>query len=121
MRRTYLLIGWGIVLLGTIHMLAATRIFSELTARALWFVSGGIAMMLLGAQNLLNYAYGANAPGVRRVCVAGNLVMTIFGITAGVVTNANVAEFATVVGLVGGATALSMSGRSLSVRLLGGT
>ena len=107
MRRAYLVIGWGIVLLGIIHMFAATRLFSGLTAAALWFFSGGIAMVLAGALNLLNHAYGATAPGLRRVGMGTNVVMTVFAMVTGIVTNASLAEHALVLGLVGGAAVLS--------------
>jgi hypothetical protein len=70
--------GWAIVLLGTLHMFAATTLFSGLTGAAMWFVSGGIAMVLAGALNLLNHACGAIAPGLRRVCMGANIVMTVF-------------------------------------------
>ena len=113
MHRTYAVLGYGIVLLGIVHTIAATRIFSGLTANALWFISGGIAMALTGALNLLNNAYGRDARGVRRVCVATNLVMLVFGITSGIVTKATPAELVIVLGLLGGVTLLSvMQGRA---------
>lgn len=108
MRLAYLLIGWGVVLLGATHMFATTRLFSELTPRALWFFSGGIAMALTGALNLLNRSYGAATPGLRRVCITANIVMTLFGAAAGTVGKASPAEFVMVLGLTGGATVLSL-------------
>lgn len=98
MRRVYLFIGWGVVLLGIVHMFA-TRLFASLTNQAMWFFSGGIAMALAGTMNLLNRTYGAVAPGLRRVCVGANIVMTIFGIVTGTVNNASFAEFVVVLGL----------------------
>ena len=113
MRRTYAVLGYGIVLLGIVHMIAATRIFTGLTANALWFVSGGIVMALTGALNLLNHAYGGDARGVRRVCVAANLVMLVFGTASGIVTKATAAELVVVLGMLGGLTLLSlMPGRA---------
>lgn len=114
MRRMYLLFGSGLVILALVHMFATTQLYSSLTGRALWFFSGGIAMALTGALNLLNVSYGATAPGLRRVCIAANLVMTLFGIVAGIVTGASVPEFIIVVGLTAGATALSVTGKALS-------
>jgi hypothetical protein len=114
MRRAYLVIGWGIVLLGALHMFAATRLFAGVTPRAVWFFSGGMAMALMGALNLLNHSYGSVAPGLRKVCIGANIAMTAFGAVAGTVTNASPAEFFLVIGLTGGAAALSaLKGSSL--------
>jgi hypothetical protein len=115
MRRVYVVIGWAIVLLGAIHMFATTRLFTGVTPRAVWFFSGGIAISLTGALNLLNHAYGTGASGLRRVCVITNLVMTVFGAVAGMVTGATLAEQVIVLGLTGGATALSLLKRSLAL------
>lgn len=108
MRRAYLAIGWGIILLGAIHMVATTRLFSAVTPRALWFFSGGIALVLTGALNLLNRSYGRATPGLRRVCISTNIVMTLFGAVVGTVDNATLAEWVIVLGLTAGATALSI-------------
>jgi hypothetical protein len=107
MRRTYLAVGSAIVLLGAIHMFAATRLFAGVTPRAVWFFSGGIAMALVGALNLLNHSYGAIAPGLKWVCLAVNVVMTVFGVVAGTVTGASAAELTVVFCLTGGAAILS--------------
>jgi hypothetical protein len=115
MRFLYSFVSWGIVALGAVHMLATLHIFKTLTSAALWFFSGGIAMALIGAINLLHRAYGRNAPGLRAVCVGTNLVMLAFGIVSGAVSHANIAQLTLVLGLVGGATVLSLtqSARSL--------
>jgi len=107
-RRVYVAIGWGIILLGAVHMFATTRLFSGVSERAIWFLSGGIAMALAGALNLLNEAYGSIAPGVKRVAIVANIVMTLLGLVAGMVTGASAAELVIVVGLMGSATALSL-------------
>lgn len=118
MRRAYLVLGWGIIILGVVHMIAATQIFAGLSARALWFVGAGIAIVLLGALNLLNHMYGADAPGLRRVSAAANVLMTVFGITGGLVSKGDLPQFVVVLGLVGGATILSLlSGASMPPRL----
>lgn len=109
MKRLYLILGWGLVSLGAIHMLATAQFFKTLTGAALWFFSGGIAMSLTGALNLLHRVYGRIAPGLRWVCIATNIVMTAFAITVGIVSHASVAEFVLVLGLCSGATALSLT------------
>ncbi|HUP65864.1 MAG TPA: hypothetical protein VM557_11360 [Thermoanaerobaculia bacterium] len=108
MRQLYLVIGWAIVLLGMTHMFATTRLFDGVTQSALWFFSAGIAMSLNGALNLLNRSYGAEAPGLRMVCLGANLVMTCFAAVAGVVSDPTVIELVLVVGLHVFATMLSI-------------
>ena len=109
MRFLYAFISWGIVALGFVHMLATLYLFKTLTSAALWFFSGGIALALTGALNLLHRAYGPVAPGVRKVCIATNIFMLAFGIISGVVSGANIVQLVLVLGLMGGATALSLS------------
>ena len=75
----YSVLGWGIVALGVVHMTATFRFFGSLTGAAIWFFTGGIAMVLAGALDLLNRAYGAAAPGLRWFCVATNVTMTALG------------------------------------------
>ncbi len=66
-------------------------------------------MVLTGALNLLNDAYGAGARGVRWVCLGNNVLMTCFAMAAGVFTDASPGQFTIVVGLVGGASVLSFA------------
>ena len=90
-------------------MLATFGLFHALNNAALWFFSGGIAIALTGVLNLLQRSYGHVAPGLRKVCIGTNIVMTIFAVLSGIVSYANIAQFALVIGLLGGATALSLS------------
>jgi hypothetical protein len=108
MKLIYLILSWGLVALGAVHILAAPRYFESLTSSALWFVSGGIAIALAGVLNLLNRHYGRIAPGLRRVCFGTNLVMTAFGALTGAVSHASVGQFALVLGLCGGTAVLSL-------------
>ena len=113
MKHLYAILGWGIVALGVVHMLATLHIFHTLNNAALWFFSGGIALVLTGTINLLHRTYGHIAPGLRRVCIGTNILMTIFGVLSGVVTHAGITGFTLVLGLLGGATILSLSRRAL--------
>jgi hypothetical protein len=106
MRHVYAILGWGIVALGVLHMSATFRL-DALTSSAVWFFSGGISLVLTGALNLLNRAYGATAPGLRRFCIATNIGMTIFSSVGGWVTQASVGELIVVVGCFVAATILS--------------
>ncbi len=109
----YAFVSWGIVALAVLHMVATLHFFKTFTSPALWFFSGGITLALTGALNLLHRAYGRVAPGLRKVCIGTNIIMLAFGIISGVVSGASVAALALVLGLMGGATALSLSRRAL--------
>ena len=113
MKYLYAILGWGIVALGAVHMLATFRLHHPLNSSSIWFFSGGIALVLTGALNLLHRSYGHVAPGLGRVCVGTNIFMTIFGALSGVVSHAGIAGFTLVLGLIGGLTALSLSRRVL--------
>jgi hypothetical protein len=119
MKLLYAMTSWGIVVLGGVHMLATSR-FHALSSGALWFFSGGITLVLTGTLNLLNRRYGQIAPGLRRVCTGTNIVMTIFSVLSGIVTGAGAIGFTLVLGLIGGATVLSLTRRSLVRPTLGG-
>ena len=108
MRRAYFVLSLGIIALGVVHVAATPHYFAQLTSGAVWFASGGLAMILTGALNLLRRAYGATAPGLRLVCVAANAVMTGFALLAGYAGRASAGEFALVLVLIGGATLFSM-------------
>ena len=123
MRRLYFLLAAGTIVLGVVHIAATPRAFPRLSSAAVWFASGGLAMMLTGALNLLRRVYGDFAPGLRRVCLAANVVMTAFAVLAGYAGHASVAEFVVVLSLVGGATVLSVmpaAQQPVSVTSLGG-
>jgi hypothetical protein len=107
MKRVYLALSCGVIALGLVHMAATARFFAALTQSALWFLSGGLVMVLTGALNLLNRSYGAVAPGLRWVSVAANVVMTLFALTTGLVGRASAVELVVIVGLLVSATVMS--------------
>jgi len=106
-QRFYGWLGWGIVALGGLHMLATLRLSTSTPAFRLWFFGSGMAMAFAGALNLLHRAYGHSAAGVRIVCRAANILLTLFAVTAGAFTGASTAEYIVIVTLVGGALILS--------------
>jgi hypothetical protein len=112
MRMLYAVCGWLIVALGLVHMATATRIYHSLTPAAVWFFSGGITLTLTGALNLLNRAYGPQASGLRWTCFAADVVVLAFAIVGGIVTRGSLASLVIVLGMIGGATALSLSPRA---------
>jgi hypothetical protein len=107
LNRLYAVFGWAIVLLGTLHMATTFRLTASSHNFQVWFFGSGIALVLLGALNLLYRSYAQAAPGLRIVCRSANLLLTLFTLVAGAVTGASVAEFIVVVGLLGGAFVLS--------------
>jgi len=112
MSRFYQVLGSGIVLLGVVHMATTFQAFDTLSGAAVWFFGAGIAMVLTGALNVLNAAYGQRAPGMRWTCRITNVVMTGFAVVAAVATRATVGEFLVIVGLVASATLLSLLPRA---------
>jgi hypothetical protein len=41
----YSVLGWGTVALGVVHMMSRFRLFGSLTGAAIWFFTGGTAMV----------------------------------------------------------------------------
>ena len=109
MHRVYAVFGSGIVALGLLHVLSMPR---NLTPHALWFASGGLAMILTGALNLLNRVYGTGASGLHWACVGANVIMVAFASLFGVVSRVTAGQFVSVVGLFVGATICSLSRRA---------
>ena len=107
MRRVYFVLSLGIIALGVIHITFTPRFFTRLTTAAVWFASGGIAIIMTGILNLLRRAYGETAPGLRAVCLVNNIVMTGFALLAGYTSRASALQFAFVIGVLGGATVFS--------------
>ena len=107
MRALYLILTCLIILLGVVHVSATFALFDGLSSRAVWFASGGLAIILTGLINLLNRAYGAAAPGVRCTAIGSNLAMTIFAALAGVAGAASGIQLAIIVGLMAATTLLS--------------
>jgi len=112
MRRAYRAFGWGLVLLGALHMVTTFRAFDAMTSSAVWFFGAGIAMALTGALNLLNAMYGHAARGLRRTTIASNLALVVYASLAGVASRASAAEFVIIVGLVAGTAVLSLQRRA---------
>lgn len=105
--RLYAFIGWAMIALGGLHMLTTIRLSASTPSFRVWFFGSGIAMALAGALNLLHRAYGGSAAGVRIVCRAANILLTLFAAVAGAITGAGMAEYVLIVGLVGSALILS--------------
>ena len=107
MGRLYLLLAVLMSGLGLVHVSATFALFDSLSSRAIWFASGGLAMILTGVINLLNKAYGAAAPGIRWAAFGANFAMTVFAALAGIAGAASAAQQIVIVGLMIAATLLS--------------
>jgi hypothetical protein len=115
LNRLYAFIGWAIVALGGLHMLATIRLSASTPAFRVWFFGSGLAMALGGALNLLHRSYGGSAPGLRVVCWIANVFLSVFGAVAGALTGASVAEYILIMSLLGGALILSLGRSSLNL------
>ena len=108
MRALYLILALLMILLGLVHIAATFALFDALTSRAIWFASGGVAIVLTGVLNLLNRAYGASARGVRWAAFGANAVMTVFAMLAGTAGAASGAQLIVIVSLMAAATLVSL-------------
>ena len=105
--RVYAFLGWAIVELGGLQMLATLRLSESTPAFRVWFFGSGIAIALVGALNLLHREYGHSAAGVRIVCRAANTLLAVFAVAAGAFTGASTAEYIVILSMVGGVLLLS--------------
>ena len=112
--RLYAILGWAIVGLGGLHMLATVRLVASTPAFRVWFFGAGLAIALGGALNLLHRAYGSSARGLRIVCRLANISLVGLGSVAGAVTRAGLVEYIVILGLLGGALFLSCNRSSLN-------
>jgi hypothetical protein len=108
MRHLYLVLALLIILLGLVHLVATFSLFDEINSRAIWFASGGVAIIFTGILNLRNRAYGRSARGVRWASFGANAVMTIFAALAGVAGAAADVQLVVIVGLMAAAALMSL-------------
>ncbi len=106
-RTLYAVESWALLALGALHMTATVGRFDTVSSDALWFFSAGVLIVLVATLNLLNRAYGAGAPGLKRVCVAVNVVNLGLTIAGGAVTRAQLAQWVIVLAIVVPLTVLS--------------
>jgi len=75
--RLYLVVGWSLVSIGATQMIFSPFRFGSFNEAALWFATAGIAVTLTGALNILNLGRQRGDAGLRRVCLAANLAITV--------------------------------------------
>ncbi len=106
-RTLYGIASWLLLAFGLVHVAATPSRFDALSSGALWFVSGGVVLILVAGLNLLNRSYGGAAPGVRRVALAANIVNLTLAITSGIVGRSGIAGWVIVLGILVPLTVLS--------------
>jgi len=107
MRMAYAVASWALCALGFLHMAATPSRFPSVSSGALWFFNTGVLIVLVASLNLLNRAYGAATPGLKRVCIAFNVVNVGLTVVGGVVGGARPVEWFVVLAIVVPLTVLS--------------
>ena len=108
MRTLYLILAVLIILLGLVHISATFLLFDALNSRAVWFASGGVAIVFTGLFHLLNRSYGASARGVRWTTFGASATMTGFAAIAGFAGAASGLQLVLIVGVMAAATLMSL-------------
>ena len=77
MRTLDIIIGWILIAFGAVHTLLTRRVHPDIDINAVWFASGGLLIIAIGALNLLRVAYGSVAKGVYVVSIIANFVLLV--------------------------------------------
>ncbi len=77
MRTLDLVAGWLLIAFGALHASLTRRMHPVIDINAVWFASGGLLIIAIGALNLLRVAYGSVAKGVYVVSVIANIVLLL--------------------------------------------
>ena len=77
MRTLDIIIGWLLIAFGAVHVSLTRRVHPDIDINAVWFVSGGLLIIAIGALNLLRVAYSSVAKGVHAVSVIANIVLLL--------------------------------------------
>jgi len=77
MRRIDVVVGWLLIVFGAAHLSFTRKFDPSLGMNAVWFASGGLLMIAIGALNLLRVAYATVAKGVYIVSVIANVVLML--------------------------------------------
>ncbi len=75
MRTLDIVIGWLLIAFGALHLSLTRKVHPNIDINAVWFASGGLMIIAIGALNLLRVAYGSVAKGVQVVSVIANIVL----------------------------------------------
>jgi hypothetical protein len=77
LRTLDIIIGWLLIAFGVVHISLTRRVHPDIDINAIWFASGGLLMITIGALNLLRVAYSSVAKGVYVVSVIANIVLLL--------------------------------------------
>jgi hypothetical protein len=77
MRKFDVVVGWLLIAFGTIHLLMTRKFDPQVGINAIWFASGGLLIITIGALNLLRVAYANVAKGIYIVSVIANVVLVV--------------------------------------------
>jgi hypothetical protein len=75
LRTLDIVIGWLLIAFGALHLSLTRKVHPNIDINAVWFASGGLMILAIGALNLLRVAYGSVAKGVQVVSVIANIVL----------------------------------------------
>ncbi len=77
MRKIDIVVAWLLITLGAVHVSLTARFDPKLGLNAIWFASGGLLIITIGALNLLRVTYANVAKGVCVVSVIANVVLLV--------------------------------------------
>ena len=77
MRALDIIIGWLLIAFGVVHISLTARVHPDIDINAIWFASGGLLIITIGALNLLRVSYSSVAKGVYVVSVIANIVLLL--------------------------------------------
>ena len=75
MKTLDIIMGCLLIAFGAAHASLTRKVHPNLDIDAIWFASGGLLMISIGALNLLRVAYNSVARGVYVVSVVANVVL----------------------------------------------
>ncbi|HMB24097.1 MAG TPA: hypothetical protein VKP08_14740 [Anaerolineales bacterium] len=76
MKTIYKASAWVLTGLGILHTVLTPLFYSSLTEDALWFAGTGLGLLFLGLFNLAML----RAPAAHELCLAANILGSVFGI-----------------------------------------
>jgi hypothetical protein len=77
LRTLDIVVGWLLIVFGAVHISLTRRVHPDIDSNAIWFASGGLLIIAIGALNLLRVAYSSVAKGTYVVSVIANIVLLV--------------------------------------------
>lgn len=90
MRTLDRILAWALVVLGLVHCAVTPIVHARWSIDAIWFFSGGLAIVFAGMMNLLRIAYAAVAPATRLASLLANVLL--LSLTLGVASTVTLAS-----------------------------